>query len=243
MKIATQTKILMCYIFFPLVIMTGSVGVADDPIEILTKGMVAYWPLDDRTTEQAHGLDLQPKQVLSSFTNGVVGKSLRSREAADVDAGLHLPHVSALNLGELTAFTLSTWYRIDGLVGAGEKSRLRHWPGALGWYNPDDHSQYYFTTRYRKRGSDDVQSTSLTASLATPSTIWHHVVQQVDAHGNHRVWHAAINSSGHAGDPVVSEKITGFDRLAIPGEPADNSMVLGYYETKGGGVGGSRASD
>ncbi len=33
----------------------GVWGVANESIEVLTEGMVAYWPLDENTTEQARG--------------------------------------------------------------------------------------------------------------------------------------------------------------------------------------------
>ena len=133
----------------------------------------------------------------------------------------------------MTGFTLSSWYRIDVLGGPGEKSAIRHAGGALGWYNPDNSSQYYFATVYRRKGSEARHRASLDVTLRTRPKVWHHVVQRVDGQGNHSVWHAAHDSAGHTPHPVAAQVLPEFESVPLVNELGQNPMILGYYEKKG----------
>lgn len=229
--------------FLMLLIVPHSAIHADDDGSLI-KGLVAYWPLDGSAAEEVSGSPLNPKQVRTNFADGIAGKSLQSREGSDFHAGLHLRSADLEDLSKLQAFTLSTWYRIDALGGSGEKSACRHSAGALGWYNPDDHSQFYFTTRYKIRGNESARLTSLPAKIGATQGFWQHVVQQVDANGNHRVWHASSDSSGHGDVPVASDQLDEFDRLALTDGLAEkDSMFLAFYETKGDGSAGRVSAD
>lgn len=209
----------------------------------LRRGLVAYWPLDEVAEEKVGELPLRAERRGVHPVSGVSGKAIQSAESDAGHAGLFFHPQTDASFGDLKAFTLSTWYRIDSMGGPGEKSAFRHPSGALGWYNPDDRSRYYFLTTYRQRGLGTTQKTSLGAGLSTRLGVWYHVVQRVDDRGNHEVWHTAIDSPGHSQGVRASQVIDGFDGIAFASGQNDWPLALAYYEAKGARGGGKVSAD
>lgn len=235
-KVVTVTCLLMW-----LFLSAGAklAGAADD----VTDGLLAYWPLDGSIVEKVRGVDLQPTQVRTAFLRGVAGSALQGREGNGESGGVVLSRAGKLKLEKLNTFTVSAWYRIDDLGGPGEKSAIRHSNGLLGWYNPDSNALYYFNVRHRNRRTRSVETATLKAVLPTRVGKWYHVVQRVDSQGNHSVWHADHESSGHGRAARASQRLPVFDGLSLAGGLGSGPLMLGYYETKAGKGGGKVSAD
>lgn len=218
-------------------------GRANESAADLKRGLIAYWPLDDNVGDVVSGQRFGPLRNSGSFVAGTVDQSLRFSENGEGHVGAYLPAPGSPRFAAAREFTLSTWYRIDSLGGRGEKSAFKHARGALGWYNPDDLSRYYFLTAYRQSGSGERKVVSLPTQLGTKLSVWHHIVQRVDADGKHTVWHAAINSGGHVYGSRATQELPSFDGVALADESSEEAVALALYEKKGDKGGGAISAD
>jgi len=138
--------------------------------QTLTEGLQAYWPLDGNGVDQVGGINLTASgdAGFDGFAPLVGPAAAQTFETPAVPrAGWVSANGHGSSFNVTNEYTVSSWYRLDVMGSAGEKSAFRQLhmepPGlnaileqTWGWFSPDAPTTY----NHRAVGNDGAQSQS-----------------------------------------------------------------------------------